>query len=85
MQTGEVQDVLPRRQPRVQAPRVGQHPHAGQRLLRLGFSEGTLKGIEEDTQRKVDEATAAAKASPVPSLDVIDKDVWADGSTAWRN
>jgi hypothetical protein len=33
----------------------------------------------------VDEATAAAKASPVPSLDVIDKDVWADGSTAWRN
>lgn len=60
-------------------------PTYRERLLRLGFSEGTLKGIEEDTQRKVDEATAAAKASPVPSLDVIDKDVWADGSTAWRN
>jgi pyruvate dehydrogenase E1 component alpha subunit len=60
-------------------------PTYRERLLRLGFSEGTLKGIEEDTQRKVDEATTAAKASPVPSLDVIDKDVWADGSTAWRN
>lgn len=60
-------------------------PTYRERLLRLGFSEGTLKGIEEDTQRKVDEATAEAKASPVPSLDVIDKDVWADGSTAWRN
>jgi hypothetical protein len=33
----------------------------------------------------VDEATQAAKASSVPSLDAIDKDVWADGSTAWRN
>jgi hypothetical protein len=35
--------------------------------------------------RKVDAATEVAKASPVPSLDAIDKDVWADGSTAWRN
>jgi TPP-dependent pyruvate/acetoin dehydrogenase alpha subunit len=60
-------------------------PTYRERLLRLGFSEGTLKGIEEDTQRKVDEATAIAKASPTPSLDLIDKDVWADGSTAWRN
>jgi pyruvate dehydrogenase E1 component alpha subunit len=60
-------------------------PTYRERLLRLGVSEGTLKGIEEDTQRKVDEATAIAKASPTPSLDLIDKDVWADGSTAWRN
>jgi pyruvate dehydrogenase E1 component alpha subunit len=60
-------------------------PTYRERLLRLGFSEGTLKGIEEDTQRRVDEATAIAKASPTPSLDLIDKDVWADGSTAWRN
>jgi len=60
-------------------------PTYRERLLRLGVSEGTLKGIEDDTQRKVDEATAIAKASPTPSLDLIDKDVWADGSTAWRN
>ncbi len=60
-------------------------PTYRERLLRLGFSEGTLKGIEDDTQRRVDEATAIAKASPPPSFDLIDKDVWADGSTAWRN
>jgi pyruvate dehydrogenase E1 component alpha subunit len=56
-----------------------------ERLLKLGFTEGTLAGIERDAQHKVDEATAAAKASPVPALDVIDKDVWADGGSAWRN
>jgi acetoin:2,6-dichlorophenolindophenol oxidoreductase subunit alpha len=33
----------------------------------------------------VDEATEIAKASPAPSLEAIDKDVWADGGTAWRN
>ena len=35
--------------------------------------------------RKVDEATATAKASPPPSLDDIEKNVWADGGAAWRN
>jgi len=33
----------------------------------------------------VDEATATAKASPPPSLDRIDRNVWADGGSAWRN
>jgi TPP-dependent pyruvate/acetoin dehydrogenase alpha subunit len=55
------------------------------RLVKLGVAEGTLKDIEGETMRKVDEATAAAKASPVPGLSEIDKNVWADGGTAWRN
>ncbi len=55
------------------------------RLLQLGFAEGTLADIESATMRKVDEATATAKASPPPALDLIDKDVWADGGSAWRN
>jgi pyruvate dehydrogenase E1 component alpha subunit len=55
------------------------------RLVKLGVADATLKDIEGDTMRKVDEATAAAKASPVPGLSEIDKNVWADGSTAWRN
>jgi len=41
--------------------------------------------METEALRKVDEATAAAKVSPVPSLDAIAKDVWADGGVAWRN
>lgn len=55
------------------------------RLLDLGFEEGTLKDIEDEAMRKVDEATAIAKASPLPSVDDIEKNVWADGGAAWRN
>jgi TPP-dependent pyruvate/acetoin dehydrogenase alpha subunit len=47
--------------------------------------EPTLKDLEVEAMRKVDEATAAAKASPTPSLDGIEKNVWADGGAAWRN
>jgi pyruvate dehydrogenase E1 component alpha subunit len=56
-----------------------------ERLLGLGIVEATLTDIEGESMRKVDEATEAAKASPVPTLDAIDKNVWADGSVAWRN
>jgi pyruvate dehydrogenase E1 component alpha subunit len=56
-----------------------------ERMLRLGFAEATLADIEAESMRKVDEATAAAKASPPPSLDAIEKNVWADGGAAWRN
>jgi acetoin:2,6-dichlorophenolindophenol oxidoreductase subunit alpha len=55
------------------------------RLAKLGVNEATLKDMEADALRKVDEATEIAKASPAPSLEAIDKDVWADGGTAWRN
>jgi len=56
-----------------------------ERLVKLGVAEATLKDMEGEAMKKVDEATAAAKVSPVPSLSAIEKDVWADGSVAWRN
>ena len=56
-----------------------------ERLLKLGFVEATLKDVELNAMRKVDEATATAKASPPPSLDGIEKNVWANGGSAWRN
>jgi acetoin:2,6-dichlorophenolindophenol oxidoreductase subunit alpha len=55
------------------------------RLLEVGFNEPTLKDMEAEAMRKVDEATEIAKASPVPSIDDIEKNVWADGGSAWRN
>ncbi|HKA46257.1 MAG TPA: thiamine pyrophosphate-dependent dehydrogenase E1 component subunit alpha [Burkholderiales bacterium] len=55
------------------------------RLLKLGVAEATVADIEAEAMRKVDEATATAKASPPPPLDAIEKDVWADGGAAWRN
>ncbi|HTP97189.1 MAG TPA: thiamine pyrophosphate-dependent dehydrogenase E1 component subunit alpha [Burkholderiales bacterium] len=56
-----------------------------QRLLELGVAAANLDEIDAESQRKVDEATAIARASPPPSLDGIDRNVWADGGSAWRN
>jgi pyruvate dehydrogenase E1 component alpha subunit len=56
-----------------------------ERLLKAGFVEATLKDLETEAMRKVDEATAVAKASSTPSLSEIEKEVWADGGVAWRN
>jgi TPP-dependent pyruvate/acetoin dehydrogenase alpha subunit len=56
-----------------------------ERLAGLGFTEDTLKDLEMAALGKVDQATAIAKASPVPSIDDIEKNVWADGGAAWRN
>ncbi|MBF8184241.1 thiamine pyrophosphate-dependent dehydrogenase E1 component subunit alpha [Nonomuraea sp. K274] len=54
-------------------------------LLRKGVDEGVLKGIGEDVLREVDDATEEAKNAPEPDLTLIDRDVWADGGSAWRN
>jgi pyruvate dehydrogenase E1 component alpha subunit len=56
-----------------------------ERLLGLGIVEATLKDVEDEALRKVDEATAVAKGSPAPSLAAIPTNVWADGGAAWRN
>jgi pyruvate dehydrogenase E1 component alpha subunit len=56
-----------------------------ERLLGLGIVEETLKDMENEALRKVDEATAIAKASAPPALDGIARNVWADGGAAWRN
>jgi pyruvate dehydrogenase E1 component alpha subunit len=55
------------------------------RLLKTGLAEATLKDMEAEAMKKVNEATEAAKASPVPTLDAIEKNVWANGGAAWRN
>jgi acetoin:2,6-dichlorophenolindophenol oxidoreductase subunit alpha len=55
------------------------------RLVELGVEESVLAASDDDALRKVNEATDAAKASPPPSLDLVERDVWADGSSTWRN
>jgi TPP-dependent pyruvate/acetoin dehydrogenase alpha subunit len=44
-----------------------------------------LKEIDDDAMREVDEATEAAKAGAEPDINLVDRDVWADGSSSWRN
>ncbi len=56
-----------------------------QRLAELGIGEATIVQIEEEARRKVDEATEACKASPLPPEEILATDVYADGGWAWRN
>ncbi|MFV5994193.1 thiamine pyrophosphate-dependent dehydrogenase E1 component subunit alpha [Streptomyces sp. NPDC056231] len=60
-------------------------PAYRQRLLDLGVAESVLSDIEAESARLVDEATEQAKAGPQPGVDLVLKDVWADGGASWRN
>ncbi|HZF19820.1 MAG TPA: thiamine pyrophosphate-dependent dehydrogenase E1 component subunit alpha, partial [Burkholderiales bacterium] len=55
------------------------------RLLGSGVAEAKLAQIESESMAKLEQATAAAKASPTPALESAMTDVWADGGNAWRN
>lgn len=50
-----------------------------------GVAEQVLREVEAAADEEVDAATAAAKASPPPDLSLVETDVWADGSSSWRN
>ena len=55
------------------------------RLLAEGATEAQLVEIELSVAAEVDQATEEAKAGPTPGADLLMKDVWADGGSAWRN
>src|SRR3954462_9206820 len=55
------------------------------RLAQFGIADDVIAEIETDVKRIVDEATEACKASPMPPLDLLTTDVYADGGFAWRN
>jgi pyruvate dehydrogenase E1 component alpha subunit len=55
------------------------------RLVAGGVDESVLDDIEAKALQEIDEATEAAKAGAPAAVSLVDKDVWADGSTAWRN
>jgi pyruvate dehydrogenase E1 component alpha subunit len=55
------------------------------RLVEFGIAETALKRIEEESQRKLNAATEACKAAPVPPEEILTTDVYADGGWAWRN
>ncbi len=55
------------------------------RLKEFGISDAAIATIESESKRKVDAATEACKASPIPPVELLTKDVYADGGWAWRN
>src|SRR5262249_32981204 len=56
-----------------------------ERLKQCGVAEEAITKIETETMRMIDAATAACKAAPPPSMDILTTDVYADGGFAWRN
>jgi TPP-dependent pyruvate/acetoin dehydrogenase alpha subunit len=55
------------------------------RLLELGIDPSVVDTIEAEVKKAVDVATEEAKAAPPPGAELIHTDVWADGSSSWRN
>jgi len=55
------------------------------RLLGAGVDPATLDAVDEEARRKVAEAEAAARAAPEPTPDVLETQLWSDGSSTWRN
>jgi acetoin:2,6-dichlorophenolindophenol oxidoreductase subunit alpha len=41
--------------------------------------------IEAEVRSEVDAATEKCKAAPMPPLEILTTDVYADGGWAWRN
>src|SRR6185369_15041987 len=56
-----------------------------ERCKQFGIGETAIAAIEAEVRRVVDEATERCKAAPMPPLDILTTDVYADGGFAWRN
>jgi len=56
-----------------------------ERLKQFGVAPDVIAGIEADVRQRVDEATERCKAAPMPPMEILTTDVYADGGWAWRN
>jgi pyruvate dehydrogenase E1 component alpha subunit len=56
-----------------------------ERLLQFGVAEKVITDIDTEVRKIVDDATEACKAAPMPPMDILTTDVYADGGWAWRN
>lgn len=56
-----------------------------QRLLDDGIEVAAIEAIEAEQAARVDAAEETARNSGPPPLEIAEIDVWADGSSTWRN
>lgn len=56
-----------------------------ERLQQFGVDGKVIAKIDAEVRKEVDDATEACKAAPMPPLDILTTDVYADGGWAWRN
>jgi pyruvate dehydrogenase E1 component alpha subunit len=55
------------------------------RLEAAGVDAATLDTVDEEARAKVAAAEEEARTAPEPTADVLETEVWADGSSRWRN
>ncbi len=55
------------------------------RLTDAGIDPAVLDGIDEETRAAVAAAEQEARSAPLPDLDVLETQLWSDGSSTWRN
>ncbi|MBV9260062.1 MAG: thiamine pyrophosphate-dependent dehydrogenase E1 component subunit alpha [Pseudolabrys sp.] len=55
------------------------------RLKQFGVRPKAIDDIDASVRQEVDDATEACKRAPMPPLDILTTDVYADGGWAWRN
>src|SRR6202165_4787920 len=56
-----------------------------ERLRQFGVSDDVIARIDADGGRVVGAGAGKCKAAPPPPLEILTKDVYADGGWAWRN
>ena len=56
-----------------------------ERLQQFGVSDKVIAEIDAEVRKEVDDATETCKAAPMPPLELLTTDVYADGGWAWRN
>jgi pyruvate dehydrogenase E1 component alpha subunit len=56
-----------------------------EQLVGAGIDAAVLQKIDDEAMRKVDAATEEARKAPPARIEDIEKQVWSDGGSAWRN
>ena len=56
-----------------------------ERLKQFGIGDAQIDKLVNDVKVMVDDATEKCKAAPIPPMDILTTDVYADGGWAWRN
>ncbi|WP_213571316.1 thiamine pyrophosphate-dependent dehydrogenase E1 component subunit alpha [Rhodococcus sp. USK13] len=59
-------------------------PTFRRRLRDAGVDDRTLDTMEKEVRALADEAAEFAVNSPLPNVEDVEKNVWADGGSAWR-